>query len=85
VVPGQSVTLFILAAAKSFALAAGPVREDGNISVTLNGQMGQTYVLQVSTNNNNWVSLSTNIMGSSPTNFLFPAGYQKAFFRAKQL
>jgi hypothetical protein len=84
-VPGQSVTLFILAAAKSFALAAGPVREDGNISVTLNGQMGQTYVLQVSTNNNNWVSLSTNIMGSSPTNFLFPAGYQKAFFRAKQL
>ncbi len=85
VVPGQSVTLLTLPAAKSFALAATAMAVGGQISVALNGQSGQTYVLQTSTNEVDWVSVSTNKLSSAQTNFLFPASLAKAFFRAKQL
>jgi hypothetical protein len=79
------VTLLVLAAAETFALAAVPVRVGGNISVALNGQAGQTYVLQMSTNQTDWVSIATNKLSTVQTNYLFPAGLQKAFFRARQV
>jgi hypothetical protein len=71
--PAQSVTLFVLPAAVAaprFRLGTNsPV---GQMELWLDGQAGQSYVLQSSTNLSAWSSVSTNQMTSNSFRFLVP-------------
>jgi hypothetical protein len=81
-VPGQSVTLFVLAQQPFVTLAAGPARTDGKFQITLTGQSGQTWITQSSPDMVSWSPVSTNTLSGTTTNILVPAGASKAFYRA---
>lgn len=82
-VPGQSVTLLVLPA-KLFSLQAGAPRSDGNISLLIGGEIGETLTLQSSSNLVTWLPASTNILASTQLNLLLPANSAQAFYRLKQ-
>ncbi len=84
-VPGQSVTLLVLPAAKTFTFSMGPARSDGKVNFLLNGQSGQTYVVQSSADLISWAPVSTNMLTSAQTNFVFSVSAGRAFYRARQL
>jgi len=61
-----------------------PTARNGRSDVMLNGFSGQTYWIQTSTNLASWVSVSTNIMSSTPifvTNTVIP-NVDRQFWRA---
>jgi hypothetical protein len=82
-VPGQSITLFVLPA-KPFTLQPGAARAGGQINFFLNGEIGQTYVLQSSSNLINWLPISTNTLTSTQWSFLVTASSTQGFYRARQ-
>jgi hypothetical protein len=59
--PAQSITLFILSTGKNFRLRPGPNAASGQLELWLDGQAGQRYILQSSTNLITWSAFSTNI------------------------
>ena len=64
-VPSQSITLYVLPPAVSFHLAAAPVTTPGQITLWLNGQAGQSYALQSSTDLIHWATIGTNLLSSN--------------------
>ena len=70
VLPPQSVTLFVLPGATAFHLRIGTNRPPGQLELWLDGQAGQSYVLQSGTDLVHWVAVSTNALSSNSFSFL---------------
>jgi len=82
-VPGQSVTLFIVPSKPVASLVAGPPRADGNFQFLLNGQSGQTWIVQSSPDLISWQNISTNQLVGSQTNIVVPGGTIRKFYRVR--
>jgi hypothetical protein len=87
-VPAQSITLFVLPAS---AMSAAPSLQPGSVSTTssfdlwVNGQSGQSYVLQSTTDFINWSSVQTNTLTSNSWHVVVPIiRNQTTFYRARQ-
>jgi hypothetical protein len=81
-VPSQNITLYVLPAATAFSLQIGPNSQAGQLTLSLSGQPGQTYVLQSSPDLVNWQAIATNTLSSN--SFSFPittTNAAKMFFR----
>jgi len=63
--PAQSITLFILPTAKNFRLRTGTNAPPGQLELWLDGQAGQCYILQSSTNLSRWSPFSTNTLSTN--------------------
>jgi hypothetical protein len=70
VLPAQSITLFVLPGATTFHLRIGTNRPPGQLELWLDGQSGQSYVLQSGTDLVHWVAVSTNALSSNSFSFL---------------
>jgi hypothetical protein len=80
--PAQSVTLFVVPATTAFQMQVGS-HTAGNLQLLLDGQEGQSYVLQSSTNLDSWLPLSTNMLTSNSTSFFIPTTNRGGvFYRA---
>ncbi len=64
-VPTQSITLFILPTAKNLRLRVGPNAAPSQLELWMDGQGGQRYILQSSTNLTVWSAVSTNLFSSN--------------------
>ena len=64
-VPSQSITLYVLPVVASFNLQAVSSSAAGQLTVWLNGQSGQAYILQSSTDLVHWADVSTNTLASN--------------------
>jgi hypothetical protein len=67
--PPQSITLFVLPATNSFNLQPGNNSPPGQLGIWLNGQAGQTYTLQSSTNLVHWSVVGSNLLTSNSFEF----------------
>jgi Glycoside hydrolase family 44 len=83
-VPGQSVTLFVIEPTVA-RLVAGTPRSDGQFEFWLDAEIGQTYILQGSTNLSSWSAVSTNTLTNSQLHFLLPQTSTRRFYRAHLL
>ena len=70
VLPAQSITLFVLPGATTFHLRIGTNRPPAQLELWLDGQAGQSYVLQAATDLVHWVAVSTNALSSNSFSFL---------------
>jgi len=82
VVPGQSVTLFVLGASPALRLTAGAPRTDGQFGFSVGGQIGQNFIIQSSPDLVHWSPVSTNILASTNATYLLPAATRAQFYRA---
>lgn len=82
-VPPQSITLFVVPAGAAPQLQPGALA--GNtFTFWLNGQTGQRYAVQRSTNLTTWQTLQTNLLNTPSLQLFFAAtNLQKAFYRAQ--
>ncbi|MGH7992023.1 MAG: glycoside hydrolase family 44 protein [Limisphaerales bacterium] len=67
--PAQSITLFVLPATNSFNLQIANNSPPGQLVVWLNGQAGQTYLLQSSADLVHWSAVSSNLLTSNSFEF----------------
>jgi hypothetical protein len=63
--PAQSITLYILPTAKNLSLRVGTNAPPHQMELWMDGQGGQSYILQSSTNFIVWSSISTNTFASN--------------------
>jgi hypothetical protein len=82
VVPGQSVTLFVLPPASALRLAAGAPRTDGQFRFSVIGEIGRSFILQSSSDLNHWTAVSTNTFSGTNASFVLPGGARTQFYRA---
>ena len=69
--------------APSITLSAPAMLTNGQFRLTVQGLAGQRFVMQVSTNFANWVSLTTNTLSGTTTNFIDTgASNWQRFYRA---
>jgi hypothetical protein len=78
--PAQSITLFVLPPQTSFHLRVVPGAA-GQIPFWLDGEAGQSYVLQSSSNLLVWSAISTNTLSSNSFEFFMPATNSRMFYR----
>jgi hypothetical protein len=81
-VPTPSITLLVLPSSSALSLTPGAPRADGQFAFSVNGQIGQTFVLQSSTNLLQWTPASTNTLAGASMPFLLPGVARAQFFRA---
>jgi hypothetical protein len=82
-VPPQSITLYVMppAVGANFSLQAGPLAQH-QLALWLDGQAGQTYVLQASTNLLNWLPVATNtLVSNSFETFVATTNATRRFYR----
>jgi hypothetical protein len=72
VLPTQSITLFVVPASSAFSLAADTNSPAGQLGIWLNGQAGQTYCLQASSDLVSWTPVATNQLAGNSYEFLLP-------------
>jgi hypothetical protein len=63
--PAQSITLFVLPTAKNLRLRVGTNAPPQQMELWMDGQGGQRYLLQSSTNLTAWSAVSTNMFSSN--------------------
>jgi hypothetical protein len=83
-VPSQSITLYVLpgATVNPFPLQIAPGKSTGQVELWLNGQAGQTYNLQASSDLVNWTPVSTNTQAGNSIQFLVsPTNARWMFYR----
>jgi hypothetical protein len=87
-VPPQSITLFVLppsAAAPTPVLLSGSIAGTNTFDLRVNGQAGQSYVLQSTTNLINWSPFQTNTLSTNSWHVVMPVSRTQAtFYRASQ-
>lgn len=83
--PAQSITLFVLPATSSFTLQVANNNPPGQLGIWLNGQAGQTYWLQSSTDLVNWSYLATNQFAGNSFEFFVPMTNSAQMFYRGQL
>ena len=79
--PAQSITLFVASAAPPLKLRVAGM-SSGNLDCWLDGQAGQRYWIQNSTNLTGWTTVQTNLLAADSTLLSFPATAARSFFRA---
>lgn len=83
VVPSQSITLFVVPSVPAFQIQAGVSHPPGQFVLLLDGQQGESYILQSSTNLKTWENVSTNVLSSNSISFLIPTtNSTSTFYRA---
>jgi Glycoside hydrolase family 44 len=70
--PAQSITLFVLPATNSFNLQIVNNSPPGQLNIRLNGQAGQTYILETTIDLVNWTVVSTNLLSSNSFDYFMP-------------
>ena len=81
-VPSQSITLYILPVVQTFNLQTAGSSSAGQLTLRLNGQAGQTYILQSSTDLVHWTAVSTNLLASNSIPYLVSiSNISKMFYR----
>jgi hypothetical protein len=70
--PAQSITLFVLPATNGFNLHIGNNSPPGQLNIRLNGQAGQTYILETTIDLVNWTAVSTNLLSSNSFDYFMP-------------
>jgi hypothetical protein len=83
--PAQSIMLFVLPATNTFNLQIGNNSPPGQLSIRLNGQAGQTYILQASTDLAHWSAIDTNLLSSNSFEFFMPMTNATQMFYRGQL
>ncbi len=83
--PAQSITLFVLPATNSFNLQIGNNSPPGQLKIRLNGQAGQTYLMQTSPDLVNWTAVSTNLLTSNSFDYFMPMTNPTQMFYRGQL
>ena len=63
--PAQSITLFVLPTATNLRLRVGTNAAPSQMELWMDGQGGQRYILQSSTNLTAWSAVSTNLFSSN--------------------
>lgn len=82
VLPAQSITLFVLPPTNSFTLQIGQNSPSAQIGLWLNGEAGQTYALQSSTDLVHWTAVSSNELVTNAFEFFLPeTNLAPTFFR----
>lgn len=82
-VPPQSITLFVI---PSNSTASAPILQPGSVTgantfdLWVNGQAGQSYVLESTTNFLNWTAVQTNTLTSNSWHVLVPVARSGASF-----
>lgn len=80
--PALSVTLFVLPTAKNFRLLVGTNAPSHQMVLWMNGQGGQSYILQSSTNLVTWRPVSTNTFSTNSFRLLLATtNASKIFYR----
>jgi hypothetical protein len=82
VVPGQSVTLFVLPPGSSLRLTAGAPRTDGQFAFSASGRIGQNFIVQSSSDLTHWSAVSTNTLAGTNASYLLPGSARTQFYRA---
>ncbi len=81
-VPSQSITLYVLPVVATFNLQAANNNLPGQLTLWLNGQAGQAYILQSSTDLVHWSAISTNTLTSNSVPYLVSTtNTSKIFYR----
>ena len=83
--PAQSITLFVLPATNTFNLQIGNNSPPGQLGIRLDGQAGQTYFLETSTDLVRWSAVNTNLLASNSVEFLMPMTNAAQMFYRGQL
>jgi hypothetical protein len=83
--PAQSVTLFVLPAGTAPVLQSSAISPTNTFNFLLNGQSGQRYAIQSSSNLFNWQTLQTNTLSGSSAPIVLPATNLEMFYRAQWL
>jgi hypothetical protein len=80
--PAQSITLFVLPTAKNLRLRIGANTAPNQMELWMDGQGGQRYLLQSSTNLTAWSAVSTNLFSSNSFRMLInTANPSRMFYR----
>ncbi len=72
-VPAQSITLYVIPPLAPFTLQVAQSDPASMVNLWLNGQSGQSYTLQTSTDLRHWTPLQTNILTSNRVEWVLPA------------
>lgn len=81
--PAQSITLFVIPGASRPGLRDAAVTAPGAFRFWLEGQPGQRYAIESSTNLVSWFNLQTNLLSGSSTSVTVSATAGRAFYRAR--
>jgi hypothetical protein len=82
--PAQSITLFALPTVKNLRLRVGTNAPPRQLELWLDGQGGQSYILQASTNLHVWSAVSTNTFASNSFRvFLGTTNSASMFYRGR--
>lgn len=80
--PAQSITLFVLPTSKNLRLRVGTNAPPQQMELWMDGQGGQRYILQSSTDLTFWSAVSTNTFSSNSFRVLLPTtNTSKMFYR----
>jgi Glycoside hydrolase family 44 len=83
--PSQSITLYVLPATNSFNLQISDNTPPEQLGIWLNGQAGQTYILQSSPDLVHWSAVGTNLLTSNSYEFLMPmTNAEQMFYRGQR-
>jgi hypothetical protein len=82
VVPGQSVTLFVLPPSSVLRLAAGGPPSGGQFGLSVGGEIGRSFILQSSADLIHWTPVSTNTLSGTNATIQISAGAHTQFYRA---
>ncbi len=82
VVPRQSITLLVVPASHALNFTPGPPRLDGQFEFWLQGQLGETFVLQTSVDLAHWSAAATNSFTNAMMHFVLPAQNARTYYRA---
>jgi hypothetical protein len=87
-VPPQSITLFVTPGSVPVpgpaSLRAGTVNSTNVFDLWVNGQMGQSYILEATTNFQTWSAVQTNVLSTNSWHVLLPvAGNRTVFYRVR--
>jgi hypothetical protein len=82
--PPQSITLFVVAAGGPPHLRAGVISPSNTFDFWLDGEAGQRYFIQGTTNFVNWLPVQTNTLTSNSVHVVISAGgLPYRFYRAQ--
>lgn len=83
--PSQSITLFVLPATHSFTLQIGNNNPPGQMGIWLNGEAGQSYIIQSSSDLVHWAPIATNLLATNSFEFFMPITNSAQIFYRGQL
>jgi len=83
--PSQSITLFVVPGGTPPQVRTATTGSNGTFNFWLEGQPGENYAIQASSNLFSWQDVQTNQLVGSSTTIVLPATKQIQFYRARWL